>query len=84
MPCYTEPLEPVTLVAVGRELSPSLRPNSHILLLYVNRDKTHVWSWGLWRTAVMSQEERWHLGFLVVFFFFSSVFSKAKETWTSS
>lgn len=52
--CYAEPLEPVTVVAVGTELSLALRPDSHILLLSVYRDKTHIWSWGPWSTAVMS------------------------------
>lgn len=35
------------MVAVGRELSPALRPNGHTLLICVYRDKTQVWSWGL-------------------------------------
>lgn len=51
--CYTEPLELVTMAAVGKELIPALRPclESHVLLLCVCRDKTHVWG-----TAVMSWE----------------------------
>lgn len=53
------------MVAVGRELS----PDSHILLLCVYRDKTQVWSWGLWGHNSHVLEGKVALVFVFVFLF---------------